>query len=109
MWRGAEAAAGRGLGSRHSCKESTPSFTGSSQKTEAPESACETVGDRSWDGSAHSLGGETKADFTEPSFQLGSWRGTHLGIRERGWDGAERGVQFNSVLLWAASHPGTSP
>lgn len=47
MWGGAEGAAGRDLGSRHSCKESTPSFAGTSQKTEAPESACETVGNRS--------------------------------------------------------------
>lgn len=57
-------------------------------------SACETVGNRYWDGSTYSLGGETKADFTEPSFQQGSWRGTHLGTRERGWDGAESGVQL---------------
>lgn len=44
-------------------------------------------------------GGETKAVFTEPSFQLGSWRGTHQGAGEKGgfpvhWDGGESGVQL---------------
>lgn len=63
---------GRALGSRHGCKESTSSFAGSSQKVEAPKSAYETVGNRYQDGSKYSLGGETKAVFTEPGFQLHS-------------------------------------
>lgn len=80
-------------------RRATSSFAGSSRKAEAPKSACETVGNTYQDGSKYSLGGETKAVFTEPGFQLVSRRGTHPGLGEKSWfpmhwDGGESGVHL---------------
>lgn len=105
---------GRTLGRGPGCKESTSSFAGSSQKAEAPKSACET-GNSCQDGSEYSWG-ETGAVFTAPGCQ-DSGRGTYPGAGKKDsfpmhWNGGESGVQlFAGGIYWVmgASSSGCMP
>jgi len=95
-WPRGVAAAGRALGSRHGCQESTSSFAGSSRKAEAPTSACEAVGNGYQRASKYSLG-RGKSSFQRAWFPAGR-PGVDQALGRAGFPCTEMGVRAGVQL-----------